>query len=67
MFNLALSRIEASRASVFVNLIPVFTVMLAYLFLGEVLKPTEIIASGVILCGVAISQMPALKKEKSLL
>jgi len=67
MFNLALSRIEASRASVFVNLIPVFTVILAYLFLGEVLKPTEIIASGVILCGVAISQMPALKKEKSLL
>jgi len=67
MFNLALSRIEASRASVFVNLIPVFTVILAYLFLGEVLKPTEIIASVVILCGVAISQMPALRKEKSLL
>jgi len=67
MFNLALSRIEASRASVFVNLIPVFTVILAYLFLGEVLKPTEIIASMVILCGVAISQMPALKREKSLL
>lgn len=67
MFNLALSRIEASRASVFVNLIPVFTVLLAYLFLGEVLKPTEIIASIVILCGVAISQMPALRREKSLL
>ena len=29
MFNLALSRIEASKASVFVNLIPVFTVLLA--------------------------------------
>ena len=67
MCNLALSRIEASRASVFVNLIPVFTVLLAYLFLGEVLKPTEIIASIVILCGVAISQMPALRREKSLL
>ena len=45
MFNLALSRIEASRASVFVNLIPVFTVLLAYLLLGEVLTQTEMMAS----------------------
>ena len=64
MFNLALSRIEASRASVFVNLIPVFTVILAYLFLGEVLKPVELIASGVILCGVVISQLPEIKPRK---
>ena len=64
MFNLALSRIEASRASVFVNLIPVFTVILAYLFLGEVLKPVELLASGVILCGVIISQIPEIKPRK---
>lgn len=67
MFNLALSRIEASRASVFINLIPVFTVILAYLFLGEVLQPNEIIASIVILVGVGISQIPARKREKTLL
>lgn len=67
MFNLALSRIEASRASVFVNLIPVFTVILAYLFLGEVLKMSEWIASGVILCGVAISQMPDIRRRKKAL
>ena len=60
MFNLALSRIEASKASVFVNLIPVFTVFLAYLFLGETLTPTEMMASGVILFGVVVSQMPNL-------
>lgn len=60
MFNLALSRIEASKASVFVNLIPVFTVFLAYLFLGETLNPTEMMASGVILFGVVVSQMPNL-------
>ena len=64
MFNLALSRIEASKASVFVNLIPVFTVFLAYLFLGEVLTPTEMMASGIILCGVFISQLPSLKHKK---
>lgn len=67
MFNFALSRIEASRASVFINLIPVFTVILAYFFLGEVLKFNEIIASLVILTGVAISQIPARKQEKTLL
>jgi len=66
MFNLALSRIEASRASVFVNLIPVFTVFLAYLFLGETLTPTEMMASGVILLGVIISQLPNFR-QKSIL
>ena len=64
MFNLALSRIEASRASIFVNLIPVFTVFLAYLFLGEVLKPDEWMASGVILGGVIISQLPRFNSKK---
>lgn len=66
MFNLALSRIEASRASVFVNLIPVFTVFLAYIFLGETLTPTEMMASGVILLGVIISQLPNIR-QKSIL
>lgn len=66
MFNLALSRIEASRASVFVNLIPVFTVFLAYIFLGETLTPTEMMASGVILLGVIISQLPNIRRKSIL-
>lgn len=64
MFNLALSRIEASKASVFVNLIPVFTVFLAYIFLGETLTPIELLASGVILVGVIISQLPSISTRK---
>lgn len=67
MFNFALSRIEASRASVFINLIPVFTVVLAYFFLGEILQFNDIVASLIILTGVAISQIPARKKEKTLI
>jgi len=67
MFNLALSRIEAARASVFVNLIPVFTVLLAYLFLGEVLSPTEMTASMVIFGGIIVSQMPTFKVKEKLL
>jgi drug/metabolite transporter (DMT)-like permease len=58
LFNFALGRIEASKASVYVNLIPVFTVILAFLILGERLQFIEIVASFVILSGVFISQMP---------
>lgn len=67
MFNLALSRIEASRASVFVNLIPVFTVLLAYLLLGEVLTQTEMMASFVIFGGIIVSQLPRFRAKEKLL
>jgi len=67
MFNLALSRIEVSRASVFVNLIPVFTVLLAYIFLGEVLSETEMMASFVIFGGIIVSQLPRFRAKESLL
>lgn len=67
MFNLALSRIEASRASVFVNLIPVFTVLLAYILLGEVLTQTEMMASFVIFGGIIISQLPRFSAKEKLL
>ena len=58
LFNLALSRVEASKASVYVNLIPVFTLLLAYLILGEKMKFVELIASAIILFGVIITQIP---------
>jgi len=58
MFNFALGRIEASKASVFINLIPIFAVIAAYILLGERLKFVQFLASGVILTGLFISQMP---------
>jgi drug/metabolite transporter (DMT)-like permease len=58
LFNFALTKIEASKAAVFVNLIPVFTLILAFLILGEQLTLTELIASAIILFGVFISQIP---------
>jgi len=61
LFNYALGRIEASKAAVYINLIPVFTVLLAFLILGEKLRFVEIVASAVILTGVFISQMPTEK------
>ena len=58
MFNFALGRIEASKASVFINLIPIFAVIAAYILLGERLKFVQFLASGLILTGLFISQMP---------
>ena len=58
LFNYALSRVEASKASMFINLIPVFTLLLAFLILGEKLSFIEMVASSIILSGVFITQIP---------
>ncbi len=67
LYNYALTKIEASKAGMFVNLIPVFTLILAFLILGEKLSIQELIASATILIGVIISQMPIkkLKRKKA--
>jgi len=57
MYNFALGRMEASKAAIYINLIPIFAVVLAYLIRGEVLTLVGIIASMVILTGVFISQI----------
>jgi drug/metabolite transporter (DMT)-like permease len=64
LYNFALTKIDASKAAIFVNLIPIFTMLLAFIILKEVLSPTQLIASAVILVGVGISQMPTLKIKK---
>jgi len=66
LFNFALSRVQASKASMFINLIPVFTLLLAFLILGEVLTYVEMIASIVILLGVAITQVPTKNIKESI-
>lgn len=65
LYNYALTKIEASKAAVFINLIPVFTLFLAFLILKERLSINEFIASGVILFGVFLSQMP-FKRRKNI-
>lgn len=65
LYNYALTKIEASKAAVFINLIPVFTMILAFLILNEKLTQTQLIASAVILVGVFISQMKPLKRKKT--
>ncbi|WP_458699572.1 DMT family transporter [Sulfurospirillum sp. 1307] len=57
LFNFALGRVEASKASIYINLIPIFAVILSYLILGEKMTYSAIIASFIILSGVFISQI----------
>ena len=57
LYNYALTKIQASKAAVFVYLIPVFTLILAYFVLNEKLSIIEFIACFVILLGVFISEV----------
>ena len=64
LYNYALTKIEASKVAVFIYLIPVFTLILAYLILGEKLSIVELIACLIILFGVFISETPLKKIYK---
>lgn len=55
-YNYGVSKIPASQASAFVNLIPVFAVILGFIILGERFVPSQYVASLVVLVGVFISQ-----------
>ncbi len=56
LYNFGVSRMPASRATAFVNLIPVFGLVLAWLVLGETFNKWQYLASATVLAGVAISQ-----------
>lgn len=57
LYNYALTKIEASKAAIFVYLIPVFTLILAFFILDEKLSIFEFIACFIILFGVFISEV----------
>jgi drug/metabolite transporter (DMT)-like permease len=56
LYNYAVSKVPASQASGFVNLIPVFTVILGRIILDERLTPFQYVASAIVIAGVFISQ-----------
>lgn len=56
LFNYGVSRIPASQASAYVNLIPVFAVILGFIVLGERFTWQQYLASTLVLLGVFISQ-----------
>ena len=56
LFNYGVSRIPASQASAYINLIPVFAVILGFIVLGERFTWQQYLASVLVLLGVYISQ-----------
>jgi drug/metabolite transporter (DMT)-like permease len=56
LYNFGVSRIPASQASIFVNLIPVFTVILGWLILDERFTSNQYMASALVIGGVLICQ-----------
>lgn len=55
LYNWGISKIEASRAAIFINLIPVTAVMLGWLILDETLNPKQILATMITIFGVLLS------------
>ena len=56
LYNYAVSWIPVSQASAYINLIPVFTLLLALALLGESLNALQWLASGLVFGGVWLSQ-----------
>ncbi|MCG6892222.1 MAG: DMT family transporter [Desulfobacteraceae bacterium] len=56
LFNFGASRIPVSQASAFVNLIPVFSVLLGWLILGERFTSVQYMAAALVFTGIAVSQ-----------
>jgi len=64
LYNYGVSRISAGKASAFVNLIPVFAVVLGWLILSERFTVSQYLASGCVLIGVLISQFNPMRVKK---
>ena len=55
LWNYGISRLEASRAAVFTNLVPVFTVFGAYFLLGEKVYAGQMIGGALVIGGVTLA------------
>jgi drug/metabolite transporter (DMT)-like permease len=65
LFNFSLTKLPASKASAFTNLIPAFVVILAFLILGERLNPPQLLATGLIFLGVLLTQIRIRNKGRA--
>ena len=57
-YNFGMSKMPASQATAFINLIPVFTVFLGWLILGEKFNFMQYLAAATVFAGVILSQDP---------
>ncbi len=66
LYNFGVSRIPASQASVFVNLIPVFAVILGRFILDERFTRSQYMASALVFVGIYVSQRTAAASKRSM-
>ncbi|QEN07066.1 DMT family transporter [Oceanispirochaeta crateris] len=59
LYNLGMSRMTASGASVFINLVPVVAVLAGWILLNESLTALQMMASIAVILGVLLSQLRA--------
>lgn len=65
LYNFGLKHVPASKASAFVNLIPVFSVVFGWMLLDESFTRGQCIAAGIVMAGVYVSQRcPATRLKK---
>ncbi|MCJ2163088.1 MULTISPECIES: DMT family transporter [unclassified Pseudodesulfovibrio] len=64
MYNYGMSKISAGQASSFINLIPVITLIMGMVILGERLNWMQYAASALVIAGVFISQDRAPRKRQ---
>ncbi len=66
-YNHGLTKVSASRASVFINCIPVVTAVGAWLILGETLTPVQMGGGALVLLAVFVANLPGLgAKERGI-
>lgn len=64
LYNWSVTQVKVTLAAAYVNLIPVFTLLLAYVLLGETLTSLQWLACGAVLLGIAVGQLPARRKVR---
>lgn len=65
LYNWSVTQVKVTLAAAYVNLIPVFTLLLAYLLLGETLTSLQWLACGAVLLGIVVGQLPARRKVRA--
>ena len=63
LYNWGMSRIPASKASSFINLVPVAAVILGWTLLSETLSPVQWAAAATVIAGVALGQYGGGKRD----
>lgn len=64
---LAVQRLGPNRTSIFMNLMPIFTAILAYFWLDEAWTIQHSIGGIIIIAGIAMAQMKSKKPERSVI